>query len=160
MTQTTHYQKLHGFLQQEIDTGEKLEQALVAEYEAIISNDLSALEHAIDAKQNCLERLEMLNQGKTILVESLGYAIDRAGIESCLNATDPSGSLPAMWQRLLDTATSCRQRNLLNHHLVDMASRHTYQALCVLRGEPPATNVYGSSGNTDDAHNSRSLAWV
>lgn len=160
MSQETHYQELQGLLQQEIDTGGKLEEALAAEYEAITGNDLTGLRQAIDMKFNCLQDLEALNQGKTSLVESLGYATDRAGIESCLHAVDPSGRLPAMWKLLLDTAALCRQRNLVNHHLVDMASRHAYQALCILRGESPSTDVYGSSGNTDDAHDSRSLGWV
>lgn len=158
MIPETRYQELHGLLQQEIETSVKLEQALTDEYEAIVSNDISTLGQAINLKRSCLEDLEALNKVKTTLVASLGYSIDSTGIENCLNAADPSGRLRSMWQQLLDTATACQQRNLLNHHLVDMASRHTYQALCVLRGELPATDVYGSSGNTDSTHSSRSLA--
>lgn len=160
MSQETHYRELQGFLQQEIDAGERLEVALAAEYDAITGNDLAALRQAIDTKYNCLQDLEALNQDKTALVASLGYTKDRAGIEDCLLAVDPSGRLPAMWKQLLDSAAACRQRNLVNHHLVDIASRHAYQALCILRGESPSTDVYGSSGNTNDAHDSRSLGWV
>jgi flagella synthesis protein FlgN len=133
-------------------------QALESEHASITERDPTALRQAIDAKQHCLELLETLNRDRTALIESAGHNADRDGTENCLQWFDNSGKLLEQWRQLLDLASQCREMNLLNHHLVELVSRQTYQALCILRGQEPEPSLYSPRGGSEDRNKSRILA--
>jgi flagellar biosynthesis/type III secretory pathway chaperone len=153
-------QQLGCLLDEELAAIRDLEQALAAELTAISNRDTSALEQALAEKLQGLEKMETLNQRRLALVESCGFQPDRDGMQSCLKWCDTGGTLQGLWQKLLAVAGRCRDSNLLNHHLVELGSRHMHKALCIIRGEDPDKALYNTLGNADDSHDRRSLARV
>ncbi|MGB5605759.1 MAG: flagellar protein FlgN [Gammaproteobacteria bacterium] len=153
-------QRLGRLLEDEIAAIRELEQALATELAAITARDTTAIEQAAASKLQGLEKMEALNRQRLALIGACGFQPDREGMQSCLEWCDASGVFRHQWEELLALAGSCRERNRLNHHLVELGSRHMHQALCILRGEETDKALYDPLGNADDYHDRRTLARV
>ena len=153
-----HQASMSKILGQELAASEQLLQLLAAEKIAISARDIPAFEEAIEMKRSVQERLARYEQQRIQLLESSGMQHGPDSMDDYLKDCQDDGRLPDLWQRLLSTATDCRDHNRQNHQLVELFSAHTSKALRVLRGEATEENVYGPDGDTNARHENRSLA--
>ena len=159
-TENTNQHDMIEVINQEICATTQLIEALMAERKSIIGADTAALESAVRDKQRGLEKLHEVEMQRLSLKETAGYSPNPDGMQSYLQQNRSSGEIFILWQQLLMQAASCRDQNRENYQLVEMYSRHTHQALCILRGEDPVQEVYGPAGIARDQHDRRSLAKV
>ena len=157
-TENTSQHDMIAVLNQEICATTQLIEALMAERKSIIGADTSALESAVRDKEQGLEKLHELESQRLSLIDAAGYSPNPDGMVIYLQQNRSSGEIFKLWQQLLMQATGCRDQNRENYQLVEMYSRHTHQALCILRGEDPGQEVYGPAGIAHDQHDRRSLA--
>ena len=160
MNTDKHRQRLSDTLELEIDAVKKLSRSLMAEYEAACTREVSALEQAVNDKQECLNYLEDLEQDRIFIVESIGFKPANDGMDNCLLACDVNGKITTLWQNLLSLARSCRKQNRINRLLVKVGSDYTHHALRVMRGEDPGPKLHGPNGDTDYVHDNGCLAFV
>ena len=159
-TDNTNQHDMIEVINQEISATTQLIEALMAERKSIIGADTAALESAVRDKQRGLEKLHEVEMQRLSLMETAGYSPNPDGMQNYLQQNRSSGEIFMLWQQLLMQAASCRDQNRENYQLVEMYSRHTHQALCILRGEDPVQEVYGPAGIARDQHDRRSLAKV
>ena len=156
--ENTNQHEMIEVLNQEICATTQLIEALMAERNSIIGADTAALESAVRDKEQGLEKLHEVEMQRLSLMEAAGYSPNPDGMQCYLQQNRSRGEIFNLWQQLLMQAASCRDQNRENYQLVEMYSRHTHQALCILRGEDPGQEVYGPAGIAHDQHDRRSLA--
>lgn len=157
-TENTNQHDMREVLNQEICATAQLIEALTAERKSTIGADTAALESAVRDKEQGLEQLHSLEKQRLSLMEAAGYSPSPDGMEMYMQQDQSRGEIFKLWQQLLVQAANCRDQNRENYQLVEMYSRHTHQALCILRGEDPGQEVYGPAGISRDQHERRSLA--
>lgn len=145
-------------LDKEITATRRLIESLAAENTSILEGDAAALESAVRDKEQTLEQLSRLELQRMSIMEAAGYKPGPDGMVFYLQQDQHKGEITGLWQQLLVLAADCRDQNRENHQLVEIYSRQTHQALCILRGEEPDQEVYGPGGDTRNHHERRSLA--
>ena len=145
-------------LKQETALTEQLSALLDREYTAITEKDFTTFEQTIAEKALTVEQLDLLEQERAALIESVGHKPGPEGILYFLQWCDPTQIITPAWQQLLTLVGKCRDQNLRNHHLIELCSRRTRETLHVLRGEDPHSDLYQADGETDSGHENRTLA--
>ncbi|MCG5513580.1 flagella synthesis protein FlgN [Ectothiorhodospira shaposhnikovii] len=144
-------EQLDQILTHSVREASALEHALQLEGQALSTRDLETLNLAIAQKQQQVERLEQLTRDQGALLKREGYENNAQGMARCLRDWDAEGVLAPIWDRLVDLMTRCRQLNLANGGVVETKRRHVEQALHILRGEDPRTELYGPRGQPTSA---------
>ncbi|MEQ1439360.1 flagellar protein FlgN [Fontimonas sp. SYSU GA230001] len=144
-------QRLDEHLHSHLDCARLLEKTLHEEHEALLANDVGALERITQTKSAASERLDAL--GNTL--QRLRGEAGAPSIAALLVQADAGGAA-ALWQQLIDTARRCADANRDNAILLEGRSQQIRNALRMVRGEA-ATDTYGRSGDTHSGFGPRSL---
>ncbi|SFF55375.1 FlgN protein [Fontimonas thermophila] len=145
-------QRLADNLAAHLDCTRLLHATLAHEREALLANDVEALERLTCTKTAAAERLA-----------ELGYALNRlrrqAGaerIEAWIERADPSGHCACRWRELIALAAQCHDANRANAALLDARSQQIRSALHVVHGSA-STPTYARSGSVAAPLGSRPL---
>jgi len=132
----------------ELNAAHSLLSLLKEEHEALNKPQTTAAEIAALAaqKEQQLNLLEKLTQNRMMQIPR----------------TDPDLSaepLHSLWQQLQALALDCQQQNQLNGIIIHSTKNFVEQAVAILHGKPPTTELqYGSSGKTVSQNEARTIA--
>lgn len=136
--------------------------ALKAEYEALEKNDLVAFEKAVIDKQQHANNLQRLEAALIETLKSAGLQSDSNGVEQFLQQKTNNSETHTgveLWQRLQTCFDSCRTQNLVNGHIISLASYTVQQALNVLTGkESSGASTYTAGGKSKEDGKGHSIA--
>ncbi len=129
---------------------DELLSTLKAEYQALEQNDFKAFEQAVVNKQQHSSNLQNLETSLLQQLRSANCKTDSHGVEQYLrhgaHDTDIQTGLD-LWKRLQACFDSCRTQNLVNGHIINLASHTVQQALNVLTGRDTSnTSTYNAGG--------------
>lgn len=153
--------RLDACLQQEIETGGRLLDALRREHRALVAQDPAALDEIIVQKASLVATMESCGTERSALLRQAGLGGDRNGMETLLRQYDPQGhgNLRRGWARLLELGAECQRQNLINGIIIQAGQQQTRQALAILRGQPAAAGgEYGPEGRRHSTPSSHPLA--
>lgn len=151
--------RLNELLRAEYDCAGRLLSVLQTEADALLARNLDALEQLIGEKHQLMRHFEELDAEKQHLLQSNGYRTDQSGIEACIAWCDPTGQLLRGWKSLMERVAHCQQQNRINGVTLESSRRHAQHALSILRGQPPASDLYNPTGlTTQPGAAGRSLA--
>jgi flagellar biosynthesis protein FlgN len=151
-------ERLDALLHQAVREACLLEAALERESTALADRDLEGLNRAVAEKHQLVRSLERITHDQTALLRSAGFAADAPGMEACLRDWDAEGLMRPAWNRLQDVMERCRRLNQINGGVVETQRRQTEQAIHILRGEDPRTELYDPSGHTVSSGPSRHIS--
>lgn len=129
-------------LQRDLGLVADLLEILQREHQALMQNNLSALEDLLHTKQKTIADLERID----------GLAGGSSHTElpnGC--AAQPSTDAYDLWQQLSAVTVKCQEQNRLNGALLASRRRHAERALAILRGQPAENETYGPSGQAEFA---------
>jgi len=139
-----------GFYNQLLDT-------LNAEYQALCSNDFETVQQLTSTKQQIIDTLSSLGRQRETLLQQAGFDTDKSGMTACIKQC--GGQLERDWHSLMAGVSECSRQNEINGIMISTASRHTMNALSILRGQQPGENVrYGARGEALTITSSNTLA--
>ncbi|NOZ11359.1 MAG: flagellar protein FlgN [Gammaproteobacteria bacterium] len=147
--------QLESLLAQEEAAARLLLQSLEEEFSALRAHDASALEQAVNQKQNYVQRLEATGRQRMGLLNQPAGSANAQAIERRLQDQDKTGNLIRLWHQLQDTAIRCQEHNRRNGRLVSVHQDRVTHILGILRGQPVKSGLYGPDGSTissSDAH--------
>lgn len=130
-----------------LDCARLLEAALQEEHDALLANDVVALDKITQAKSAAGERLDQLGGSLQHLRSEAGAA----NIDALLARADPGGTSAARWRELIEAARRCAGANHDNAILLDTRSHQVRNALRLIRGNAGGSETYGRSGDTSAA---------
>jgi flagellar biosynthesis protein FlgN len=151
-------ERLDALLHQAVREACLLEAALERESAALAGRDLEGLNRAVAEKHQLVQSLERITRDQTALLRSAGFGADGPGMEACLRDWDAEGLMRPAWNRLQDVMERCRRLNQINGGVVEAHRRQTEQAIHILRGEDPRTELYDPSGHTVSSGPSRHIS--
>jgi flagellar biosynthesis protein FlgN len=140
---------------------DQLQQLLDREHELLVANDVDGLEHAGQARQNCVGVLMRIEDDRRALCRALNVPADANGLDRLLAWCDPSKALRSRWAGCAERATRCRMLNDRNGALVTARLNRVQGMLDVVTGRAGQPKVYGRQGGFEtQARAARVLASV
>jgi flagellar biosynthesis/type III secretory pathway chaperone len=134
----------------------QLDELLHSERQAITLRDSDAIVAVAGRKDECLQTLEKLENGRLTCCTGNGFATSAAAMDECLDWCDPQGALAELWSQYRQLAANCSTANLTNGAIIRTRQQQITAALAVLCGGE-AAQTYGPSGNKG-VSGSRALA--
>lgn len=151
-------EELTALLRAEHDCAGRLGTLLGTETEALQGRDIDALEDITERKQSLMQTFDSLEARRLALLERAGFGGPQPDVDGCIAWCDDSGHLARGWQLLLERIRQCQHQNRCNGAILESSRRHAQQALALLRGQAPQTDLYTPSGSTAADNTGRSLA--
>ena len=149
--------QISNLIQQETDLYTRLLGTLNDENQALCNNDFETVHTLTSTKQQIVDTLSSLAQQRESLLQQAGFSKNKSGITAFIKAS--GGLLERAWQALMTKVSECSRQNEINGIMISTASRHTLNALSILRGQQPGDNVrYGSRGEALNIPSSSPLA--
>lgn len=149
--------QINSVLRQEIDLSNKLLDTLQSENQALSNNNFDAMQQTAFDKQQIIDTLDSLGRQRESLLRNAGYSGDKVGMYNFIR--QGSSDLDKNWQQLVSIASKCRRQNEINGIIISAASRHTTNALRMLKGQQPSEKVrYGSKGEAISSSCSNPIA--
>ncbi|MCL2829777.1 MAG: flagellar protein FlgN [Betaproteobacteria bacterium] len=119
---------------------------LQEEQEVLQSGKVDNLEVVAGKKTESLTRLAPFAMHRNRILADAGFASDRVGIDSWLEA-HPDDAIREVWQRLQAGAREARELNRINGELIQMRIQQNTQILDVLlSASQPRGSLYGPDG--------------
>jgi flagella synthesis protein FlgN len=146
-------------LQQEHDTYAQLTALFEAERQHLIKREFDALAQVLAVKQTLLQQLEQFTVKRTERLTSLGYSVDREGLENYLMTLDDNSAELARecWQRLNELVLECQRLNEINARIAHRGHVNNLHVLDIMRGEPNKPKLYGPTGATKTSASTDSI---
>lgn len=120
----------------------RLRDILETEQQALLGQDATALEQAVQEKTRCLETLEHSVKAREQMLAQLGLPGGLGGAEQFLSAHFSPDELLAEWQQLVALSREVAELNIHNGKLAMASERSTREALSILTGRPLAPETY------------------
>lgn len=145
-------------------TLDKLRQILNKESEALLHNDINAVEDSAKQKKSLLVRFQKQVQIRLDYLSTHGYESTEQGFETLLNATsDPilleqqACPLNNLWQQLKSEFHDVMKQNEINGIIIHHSRHRTRELLNILHGNKNQPNLYNESGSDKGTRQRHSL---
>ena len=163
--ETSQHQQVSQVFQQEIECAQLLLQSLDLEYGALSEHHTATLEEVVRDKQERIQQLELISrQREKLLASFTGVSISKNNEHIQNYDFKADKQLTDLWDKLVDTAEKCREKNRINGSIVDLVSKQSRHALDILQGILPdslsTSELYDDAGQATKSMNKRSLAQV
>lgn len=139
-------EELNELLRAEYDCAGRLGALLGIEAEALNGRDIDTIETLVGRKQALMQEFESLETRRQALLEHAGFGGPQPDVEGCIAWCDGSGRLARGWRLLLERIRNCQHQNRRNGAVMESSRRHAQQALALLRGQSPQTDLYNPNG--------------
>ncbi len=150
--------------QNEIECAQKLLQSLDLEYEALTEQHAATLEDVVREKQEKIQQLESfsIHREKLLAAFKTVAVADKGRSKNYQFGSDQE--LADLWNKLVDIAETCREKNRINGSIVESVSKQSRHALDILHGILPGSSsmseLYNHTGQTIKSSDKRSLVQV
>ena len=125
------------------------------EYDALKHNNLSEFERIIQEKHIQSKKLESLEKELEPVKRLLGGKLSKENMLRFI-AQYPAKNLKIqlhdLWENFHSLLQQCQTQNKTNNRIIEASRSQLQQALGILRGEAPTTNIYGATGKQDIRH--------
>ena len=163
--ETNKHQKIRQVFQQEIECAQLLLQSLDLEYGALAEHHTAALEEVVRDKQERIQQLELISRQREKLLASFADVnVSKVNEHNQTYDFNSDQQLISLWDKLVETAEKCREKNRINGSIVDLVSKQSRHALDILHGILPDSSsiseLYDNAGQTTKSLNKRSLVQV
>lgn len=150
--------------QNEIECAQLLLQSLDLEYTALTEQHTEALEEVVREKQEKIQRLESYSiHREKLLSQFQGVTITLSGKNKNYQFSSDE-ELTNLWNKLVEIAETCRDKNRINGSIVEVFSKQSKHALEILHGILPSSSsvseLYNNAGQTIKSSDKRSLVQV
>ena len=146
--------------QQQFKATKLLLKTLKQEYDCLSTNDITALEGIVAAKQQCAGELEQYENALFKLLTDANYEANNQGLKTFLQDTQEKSDFTTLqnaWNVLFKIILECNEQNVINARIINTASVNVKQALNLLSGRKVDNELYEKSGKTADGGNSQSF---
>ena len=155
--------KLIALINGEIRTFHQLLQLLHEEQEAIVDDDMQAIERSVAAQEGLALQAQELEAKRIQLIAELSKELDLG--EDCVTLAKlmealegpHSDELARMRSTVLELNQRIRETNENNAFLIRQSMRYTERCLDILAGQPIARGMYGHSGRARGRDSRRSV---
>ena len=130
-------QPLRHVLEELLECSTRLQDALIAERDALTQHNLNTLNAHTEAKKDLLIRLEALEVQRRAQLIQLGF-------DPSQDAIVPE--LESLWQQVLEALRGCQEANEVNGAIVRTHQTQTQRALDLLAGRDSDQTLYEASG--------------
>ena len=163
--ETISSDQIKQVFQKEIECAEMLLQTLDQEYAALAQHHTAALEAVVHDKQEKIQQLELISMQREKMLEKFsGVNISKNDEHSHHYQFESNQQLTGLWNKLVDTAVTCREKNRINGSIVEVVARQSRHALDILHGILPDSSsnseLYNNAGQTTKSADKRSLVQV
>lgn len=153
--------------QNEIECAQMLLQTLDLEYAALTDNHTTTLENVVREKQEKVQQLESISiYREKLLTKFQGVSIDNKANKHVYISDQISADeqLNSLWNKLVEIAENCREKNRINGSIVEVISKQSRHALDILHGILPESSsiseLYNNTGQTIKSSDKRSLVQI
>ncbi|HIA08592.1 MAG TPA: flagellar protein FlgN [Chromatiaceae bacterium] len=149
-------QKTHliPLLQQELEVGQRLLDALNNEFHCLQQRDPKAIEQAVASKQICVAEFEGIDHQRQQLASQ--GDIPAQSPTHAPQTDDPQ--LKKLLQKLQTLATECHQQNLVNGGITELGRQHNQRCLNILLGQGDQVSLYDQAGEKQSRTVAQQLA--
>ena len=155
--------KLIALINGEIRTFHQLLQLLHEEQEAIVDDNIQAIERSVAAQEGLALQAKELEAKRIQLIAELSKELDlgedRVTLAKLMEALEGphSDELARMRATVLELNQRIRETNDNNSFLIRQSMRYTDRCLDILAGQPIARGMYGHSGRARGRDSRRSV---
>ena len=135
-----------------------LKETLEDERHALETQDVGALQAAIESKSRCVDELRAMDEQRQVLCAEAGFAAGPDQMLQMVEWCDESSVVANCWQHLMDIATECNTLNVTNGAIIQGRRQQLDSGIALLRGGQTETDTYNRSGRGPRGPNLRSLA--
>ena len=135
-----------------------LKEALQEERRALESEDMDALQTAVDGKSACVANLSGLDARRIELCEKLEYSAAADQMQELIDYCDEGDAITSRWEQLLVIAAESSALNMTNGAIIRLRRQNFESSLSVLRGASPGSDTYGRNGSATGHLDRGSLA--
>lgn len=153
-------EKLERIVNDSLEQAEKLQSALRDERMALGANDAAALAVAAEAKVDPVHELSVLEDRRSAASRQAGFDEEPTAMHAVIDWCDDAGALSHGWNRLIELARDCEQRNSTNGAIVRARRQQIMAGLAILAGSEFGPDTYQPSGIEDNPRGGRALAQV
>lgn len=132
-------------LNQETDLARQLNDLLLDEEKALLSNDPDPLLALTQTKSDLVQKLSQANQERYRCLDSLNCMASDQGMVHYLRE-HPNETLQSCWDRFLQVVKAAKERNRTNGMLLMRLYTRNQSALQALRGGHEAKSLYEPNG--------------
>lgn len=135
-------------LDSSIEGMRQLEAAMLAETQALESQDIEGLQQAVSEKQRLVTRLETETARQRQWIEEARFSFTPEGIQAFIQTFDQADRLGSRWSTLREDIQRCDRINRDNGRLIERDQRRIAATLRLLRGEDHSATTYDPQGRT------------
>ncbi|MEL7187376.1 MAG: flagellar protein FlgN [Pseudomonadota bacterium] len=135
-----------------------LKESLEDERKALETEDMAAIERAVEIKSACVEKLKDLDQKRDTLCKSWGFTAGPDQMQDVIDYCDDADLIKDRWNELMVIAAESSAINLTNGAIIRIRQQQFESSLSLLRGRTPRIDTYGQHGNGSGDFKSQSLA--
>jgi flagellar biosynthesis/type III secretory pathway chaperone len=146
--------QLAELLTRELTCLQQLEQVLEQEHQALLGQDLEAVEQATAAKNQALQIQSSITQNRQ---QSAMQVLGNSSLDSLSQWAAANPDRSELTTKLIKLARHCQQLNLRNGRLIAQRQQQAQGALKVLRQEETDGATYSGQGKAQPQGSNRSL---
>ena len=135
-----------------------LKEALEEERRALESQEIEAIDRAVEHKSACVSKLQQLDRERIDYCARLGFVAGPNQMSDLIAWCDDNDLIENRWQHLMVVAAESSALNMTNGAIIRVRQQQFESSLSVLRGVTPGTNTYGRHGGESGGFGHRSLA--
>lgn len=144
--------QLVEIVQKEVETFQALLDTMAREQQALVSQDVEAIEATVQAQRELAEQAGALERARTRIVNDLSHELGETGDDLTLKHLieriqgPQSDRLSEMRETLIAIHERIQTANRHNALLIKQSMKYVDKSLQILTGEGPETGVYAQSG--------------
>jgi len=135
-----------------------LKESLEEERKALESQDMEALNAAVDCKGVCVEKLQGLDHQRVALCQAWEFGDSPEAMQDLIAWCDECDLISNRWDHLMVLAAEGSALNMTNGAIIRLRQQQFESSLSVLRGATPRSNTYGRNGESSGDYGQSSLA--
>ena len=141
--------ELVTILTNEQTTLDQLRSVLNKESEALLQNDINAVEGSVQHKKSLLARFQKQVQVRLDYLSAHGFESSEQGFESFISSIcpDPASPLISQWKQLQSDFHDVIKQNEENGIVIHHSQNRTRALLNILHGNKNQPNLYNESGS-------------
>jgi len=129
--------------------------------QCVEQSDTDHLDQLLQQAHPGAETIQQSQQQQANLLSDLGYEINQAGLESCIQQCDEGGQIKTLKNQLDKSLRELEKSLFINSYLMRKNQDRVKQSICILTGhqQPDRSKTYSRKGNSENTElSSRSLA--
>lgn len=152
MSNPPNKNQLYPLIEQGVELLRKLDVMLESERQALTKRDLDSIQQSTEEKSALLLEIQTNFNARHELLTSLGVELSGDGWARYLStlATEDSTLLEKEWRTLSQILEKTQKASLINQQLVTRGQENTTRLLNLLQGKNKASQLYGSSGQSNN----------